>query len=269
MMVMVTVVMVVSYKRKRTPPSREVIPASWPKMCLTGQDTFARLITRIISSCYGSSLDFLPMWRVFSNSPSPVKTFTCTYSPDSNIEHTLSQYLVSNVFSIGAMAIAMEIGYLSVSATAPCLSPWSTAGGAPSPIHFLPNPATRINPHVLDPPFSSVAFVVWVSPQLFCMGTRSVFIAVPASIVNVLPSVHWIPLFPPPPLLLSPTQLCIEFSSCFLPPQPAGGQNHDSIVWSRFRRDYHRLSRCYSETSPPHLAEVWISSVLTASRLRR
>ena len=81
------------------------------------------------------------------------------------------------------------------------------------------------------------------------MGTRSVFIAVPASIVNVLPSVHWqLPLFPPPSYS-PPTQLCIEFSSCFLPPQPAGGQNHDSIVWSRFQRDYQQLSPCYSETS--------------------
>ena len=42
-------------KKKRSPPRLEVILASWAKMCLTAQDTFARLITRIISSCYGSS----------------------------------------------------------------------------------------------------------------------------------------------------------------------------------------------------------------------
>ena len=59
-------------------------------MCLTGQDTFARLITRIISSCYGSSTNFLPKGKSFF--PSTIyaslpksqfseETFTCQQTP--------------------------------------------------------------------------------------------------------------------------------------------------------------------------------------------
>ena len=68
----------------------------------------------------------------------------------------------------------------------------------------------------------------------------------------------------------SPPLLSFRPVSC--PPnlcRRAGGQNHDSIVWSRFWRDYGRLSPCYSETSPHISPEVWISSILTALRLRR
>ena len=138
---------------------------------------------------------------------------------------------MSQCFSI---AVSQYLGI----ATTPCLSP-PVPAGAPLPIHFLPTQPCYSH----HPPFSLSlfsSFVVGVSPQLFCMGTRSVFIAVPASIVNVLPSVHQLP-----PLL--------SFRPVSCPPNPcrrAGGQNHDSIVWSRFRRDYGRLSPCYSETSP-------------------
>ena len=155
-------------------------------------------------------------------------------------KHFVSQYLVSNVFWIRPMAIGLQIGYRCI-ATTPCLSARDPSGSTfanPLPPRHPVTPPS----HVLYPlsPFFSMAFVVWVSPQLFCMGTRSVFIAVPASIVNVLPSVHQLP-----PLL--------SFRPVSCPPnlcRRAGGQNHDSIVWSRFRRDYHRLSPCYSETSP-------------------
>ena len=98
-------------------------------MCLTGQDTFARLITRIISSCYGSSTNFLAKGKGFSphnmKLSFSVENFHLRIhfnSPDSvgcSKHFVASQYLVSTVFWIRPMAIALEIGYRH----SPCLSP--------------------------------------------------------------------------------------------------------------------------------------------------
>ena len=179
-----------------------------------------------------------------------MKTFTCTYSPDSNIEHTLSQYLVSNVFSIGAMAIAMEIGYLSVSPTAPVCH-----HGAQRAVHLRQSTSSPTLLLASTPMFAIHLSSPWLllfeshpNCSLWELDLFSLLSQPPLSMS--CPQCTGSLYSPLPPSSSPPTQLCIEFSSCFLPPQPAGGQNHDSIVWSRFRRDYHRLSRCYSETSP-------------------
>ena len=207
-----------------------------------------------------------PCWsRQFMWKHSPVYIFTRL---SQYYKHFVSQYLVSNVFWIRPMAIGLQIGYRCI-ATTPCLSARDPAG-APLPIHFLPATLLLPLPHVLYPlfPFFSVAFVVWVSPQLFCMGTRSVFIAVPASIVNVLPSVHWqIPLFPPSPIYY--------WVFVLFPASPTPGRQVAKITTQLFGRDSSAITNSSAPVIPkhPHLvglpAEVWISCVLTAFRLRR
>ena len=85
------------------------------------------------------------------------------FSPDPlNITHILfSQYLVSNVFWIRPMAIALQIGYRCI-ATTPCLSAQQPSGCHLCQYTSYPPPCSSPPTHVLYPlsPFFSMAFVV-------------------------------------------------------------------------------------------------------------
>ena len=106
---------------------------------------------------------------------------------------------------------------------------------------YPPNPVTRIIP-LFHFPFSPLLLFeshpncsVW-ELDLFSLPTQP-----PLSMS--CPQCTGSSLYPPH-LLLS-----FRPVSCLPNPWTAGGQNHDSIVWSRFQRDYQQLSPCYSETS--------------------
>ena len=222
-------------------------------MCLTGQDTFARLITRIISSCYGSSTNFLPKGKSFFPSTKYaslpksqffVETFTCPYFQQTlSILQTFCEPILGFqcvLYSTDGDSIADRVSLYRAHNP---LFVTTAPAGAPSPIYFL-----SLTLLLASPPPSPFMFSIHFplsSPWLLLFESHpncSVWELDLFSLLSQPPlsmscphctgSSLYSPLPPAPNLLLS-----FRPVSCLHNPWTAGGQNHDSIVWSRFRRD--------------------------------
>ena len=116
-------------------------------MCLTGQDTFARLITRIISSCYGSSTNFLPKGKSFfpsrkyaslPKSQFSVETFTCPYFQQTP---SILQTFCEPIFGFQCVLDSTDgdsiADRISLYRAHNPLFVTTAPAGAPSPIYFL------------------------------------------------------------------------------------------------------------------------------------